>query len=161
VALLGRGEAALRRQAELVERCELRRLVDAALYLVLLLERAALRRDQAKDDAFPPLRQETERFEPAGAVGIVLKEIAVDVELAEEGLGNRLVAARRDPGRAEIAAADMHGDGEVGGAVRDGAVDGAGVAFRQPADVVAAFRGQGALLFRAEISPYGIIELQV
>src|SRR5690242_21962455 len=42
VALLGRGEAALRRQAELLERGELRRLVDAALELVLALQRAGL-----------------------------------------------------------------------------------------------------------------------
>src|SRR5262245_56291315 len=50
VALLGRSEAALRRQAELLERCEFRRLLDAALHVVLLFERAALRRDKAEHD---------------------------------------------------------------------------------------------------------------
>ena len=42
VAFLGRGEAALRREAELVERDVFRRLVDAALELVLRFERAGL-----------------------------------------------------------------------------------------------------------------------
>src|SRR6476659_11112350 len=46
IALLGGGEAALRREAELVEVDEPRRLVDATLELVLGFERPALRRDQ-------------------------------------------------------------------------------------------------------------------
>jgi hypothetical protein len=44
VALLGRGEAALRRQRELIERREFRGLVEPPLDVVLLLQRAALRR---------------------------------------------------------------------------------------------------------------------
>src|SRR5262245_12378006 len=48
IAFLGRGEAALRREAELVERDELRRLLDATLELVFRLEAAALGGDEAE-----------------------------------------------------------------------------------------------------------------
>src|SRR3954447_18608359 len=51
VALDRRGEAALRRQAELVERHERGRLLDPPHELVLRLELAALRRDEAEHDA--------------------------------------------------------------------------------------------------------------
>ena len=40
------------------------------------------------------LRHETQRLEAAGAVGVVFEEIAVDVDLAEQHLGDELVAAR-------------------------------------------------------------------
>src|SRR6516164_1454420 len=46
VAFLGRGEAALRRQAELFGRSEFARFLDAAFDVVLLLERAALGGDE-------------------------------------------------------------------------------------------------------------------
>src|SRR5262249_6696150 len=75
VAFLRRSETALRRQAELVERSEFGCLVDAALDLVLLFERAALRGDQAEHDAFLALRQKPERLEAAGALGVVFEEI--------------------------------------------------------------------------------------
>src|SRR5262249_1500662 len=48
IAFLARGEAALRGKAELVEIDEFRRLVDAALERVLLLERPALGGDEAE-----------------------------------------------------------------------------------------------------------------
>src|SRR6185503_8510335 len=47
VALLGRGETALRRQAELVERNVFRCFIDTALELVLAFQRARLGRDEA------------------------------------------------------------------------------------------------------------------
>src|SRR5262245_44721055 len=67
VALLARGEAALRRQAKLIERHELGRLVDTALDLVLALELAALRRDKAENDELA-LGHEAQRLEAAGAL---------------------------------------------------------------------------------------------
>src|SRR4029450_3438673 len=57
IAFLGRGEAALRRQAELLERSEFARFLDAALDGVLLLERAALGGDGAQTNALLALRQ--------------------------------------------------------------------------------------------------------
>src|SRR5262245_53895967 len=70
VAFLGAGEAALRREAELLERRELGGLVDAALELVLALERAALGCHDAQHDVLV-VRQEAQRFEAAGALGVV------------------------------------------------------------------------------------------
>ena len=43
IALLGRGEAALRRQAKLIEGDEFRRLIDPALDLILAFQRSGLR----------------------------------------------------------------------------------------------------------------------
>src|SRR5262249_26314839 len=62
VALLGRGEAALRAKRELLKRRELRRLVDAAFDSVLALERAALRGDDADHDDLLALGQEAQRL---------------------------------------------------------------------------------------------------
>jgi hypothetical protein len=58
VAFLGRGKAALRRQAELIEGDVFGRLVDAALDVVLVLELAELRRNQPEHDLFLALREE-------------------------------------------------------------------------------------------------------
>src|SRR6266704_5045206 len=71
VALLGRGEAALRRQAILIERRKLRGLLDAALDGVLVLERAAFRGDQPEHHHLVALRQEPQRLETAGAISVV------------------------------------------------------------------------------------------
>src|SRR5215510_15279550 len=48
VAFLGAGEAALRTQGKLLQRGEFRRLVDAPLDVVGLLQRSGFRRDQAE-----------------------------------------------------------------------------------------------------------------
>ena len=161
VALLGGGEAALRGEAELVERREFGRLVDAALDVVFPLERPGLRGDQAEDDAFVALGQEAERLEAAGALGVVFEEIAVDGEPAEQRLGHRLVAAGGNPGRAEIAAADMHGDRQVGRPAVERGIDRPGIALLQPVDVVAARARLLQLAVVAEIGPHGVVELQV
>ena len=57
-----------------------------------------------------PLRHEAQRLEAAGALVVVLDEVAVDVELAEERLGDEVVAARGGPGGAEVAAAHVRRD---------------------------------------------------
>src|SRR5919108_664768 len=115
IAFLGRGEAALRGQTELLERSELARFIDAALDVVLLLQRAALGGDEAQHHDLVALRQKAQRLESAGALGVIFEKVAVVVHLAQQGLRNRLVATLGNPGRAEIAAADMGGDGHVGG----------------------------------------------
>src|ERR1700716_2695718 len=98
VALLGGGEAALRREAELVEVDEPRGLVDAALELVVGFERPALRGDEPELDHLA-LGHETQRREATGAVAVVFHEIGVDVDLVEQDFSHRLVAAGRDEGR--------------------------------------------------------------
>src|SRR3954453_1898546 len=103
IAFLGGGEAALRREAELVEVDVPRGLVDAALELVLGFERPALRGDEPEHDHLA-LGHETQRREAAGAVAVVFHEIGVDVDLVEQNFGHRLVAAGRDESRLEVAA---------------------------------------------------------
>src|SRR5271155_3782817 len=70
VALLGRGEAALRRQAKLVQIGEFGRFLDAALERVLGFERTGLGRDQAKHRE-AALLQPLERLETAGAFPVL------------------------------------------------------------------------------------------
>src|SRR5262249_8800806 len=99
VALLGRSEAALRRHAKLVDVDVPRRFLDAKLDVVLALERAGFRRDEAEHDLLLALRQEAQRLEVPGARGVVFEEIAVVVDAAEQQLGDRLVAAFGLPAR--------------------------------------------------------------
>src|SRR4051794_28761105 len=106
------GETALRTQCELLQRRMLRRFVDAALELVLGLELAALGGDQAEHRDLA-LGQKTQRLETAGARAVVFEKVAVDIDRVEDELGDRLVAALRDPGAGEIAAAKMHADRHV------------------------------------------------
>ena len=109
VALDGRGEAALRREAELVDVDVLRRLLDPALEEVLGLELARLGRHQAEHDDLA-LGHEAQRLEAARAGVVPLHEEAVDGELVEQRLGDEVVAALGDPARAEVAAAHVGGD---------------------------------------------------
>src|SRR5690606_37731159 len=95
VAFLGGGEAALRAQAELLHRREGAGLLDAREHLVALFQLAELRRHEAQHHALVALRQEPERLEAAGAIAVVLEEVAVVVELAKQDFGHRLVASLR------------------------------------------------------------------
>src|SRR5260221_7735311 len=65
VAVHGAGEAALRRESQLIQGNELRGLVDAALEVVLSLQRSDLRAHDAEDDTLA-LGHEPERREIAG-----------------------------------------------------------------------------------------------
>src|SRR5262249_32198782 len=85
IAFLAGGEAALRRQAKLVERHEFGGLVDPPLDLVLALELAALGGDEAEHDELA-LGHEAQRLEAAGALGVELHEIAVHVDRVEQEL---------------------------------------------------------------------------
>ena len=96
VAVDRRGEAALGREAELVEVDELRGLLDPAFEEVLGLELAALGGDQAEHDDLA-LGHEAQRLEAAGACVVPLHEEAVDVELVEQRLGDEVIGARRHP----------------------------------------------------------------
>ena len=76
-------------------------------------------------------------------------------------LGDELVAALRDPGGAEIAAAGMHGDRHVGGLAFERRVGHARVDRRQAVGIVAARLRLLALLRIADHRPGGVVELQV
>ena len=94
VAVHGRREAALRREAELVDVGELARLLDAALERVLALQLAALGRHEPEHDELAG-RQEAQRLEAARALVVPLHEEAVDLQLVEQHLGDVVVAAAR------------------------------------------------------------------
>src|SRR6185295_17383642 len=85
VADLARGEAALRREAEILQWDVFRRLVDALLQHILLLQRRRLGRDQPEDH-FLVLGTEAKGFESPGTGGVVLEEEAVHRGL-EDSLG--------------------------------------------------------------------------
>src|SRR5258707_14535601 len=106
VAADAAGETALRAQCELLQRRMLRRLVDAALELVLGFELAALGGDQAEHGDLA-LGKEAQWFETAGAGAVVFEEVAVDIDLVEDELGDRLVTAFRHPGAGAISATQM------------------------------------------------------
>src|SRR5690606_33263193 len=81
VAVDGRREAALRAEAELLQRYELRGFLDAPLQRVLLLERALLGGDEAEHHRLA-LRNIAQRLETARTRVVVFEEEAVDRELA-------------------------------------------------------------------------------
>src|SRR3954470_13298256 len=161
IALLGRGEAALRGEAQLIDVDILRRLVDAPLDVVLLFQRTTLRGDEAEHDLLLALGHEAQRLETTGAIGVVFQEIAVDVDLAQQAIRDMVVTALGDKGGAEIAAAGMHGDHHVGGMAGERLVGHAGVLRGQAVRIVAALPGEFPLLRIADHRPGGVVELQV
>ena len=160
VAVHGAGEAALRRQAELVERRVLRGLVDAALQRVLVLELAELGGHQAEHDDLA-LGQVAQRAEVARAFVVVLEEEGVEVHLGEQRLGHRLVVAGRRVGALEVAAAQVHRQGHAGRLLRHHLVDEGGVAVRQLVGVVAALAGGFAHAVVAQVGEVGVVHLHV
>src|SRR5512134_1743881 len=103
VAFYRAREPALRAQREPLERNEPRRLVDAALELVLRLEPRLLGGDEPEHRGLPRA-EVAERLERAGARRVVLDEEPVHVDLPEGDLGHRVVAALGQP-RAHVVAA--------------------------------------------------------
>src|SRR5436190_3119922 len=136
VAMVRAREAALRRQAQVLERYELRGFVDAALERVLRLERAGFRGDEAEHHLLP-LRELAQRAEAAGALAVVLHEEAVDVRGEHRGDHVVLVTAGSEPGASEVAATGVHGDGEVARPAAQRLVDRFGVGGRERRRIVA------------------------
>src|ERR1700687_1856875 len=89
------------------------RFADAAFDVVSLFEGSGFRRDQPECDLLVSLGHEAKRLKASGAIAVIFKEIAVVIGASEQHFGNRLVTSGRDPGRAEIAAADMSRDRPV------------------------------------------------
>ena len=57
-----------------------------------------------------PSGTKAQRLEAAGALDVVLEQEAVDRQLAEHALGDRLVVALAEPHARLVAAADVHAD---------------------------------------------------
>ena len=127
----------------------------------LLLQLAGFRRDEPEHELFLALWEKPQRLEAAGAIAVVFEEIAVEAGMAEQLLGDELVAARGDEGGAEIAAARMHGDRHVGRLAFERGVGEPRVALRQCVGIVAALLRMRALARIAHHRPGGVVELQI
>ena len=161
VALDRAGEAALRAQAQLIHRHVAGRLLDP----VPRARRSGssvgpLGGDETEHDG-RVLADVAQRGEVAGALVVVLEEEGVDVELVEQHLGHRFVAAFGEPRAAVVAAAQVDADREVVGAAADGGVDQLGVGVRQGVGIVAALDRAGAHHRIAEVREVGVVELEV
>src|ERR1700760_862862 len=137
VALLGRGEAALGRQAQLVGVDELRRGLDATLEQILVLQLGTLGGDQTEHHVLA-LRDEAQPLERAGALVVELQEVAVDVEVAEQCLGDEVVAPFGRPHRLVVSAAQVSGDDQIVRLAGQSPVDGGDVLLMQGVRVAAA-----------------------
>src|SRR4029450_12218714 len=136
VALLGRGKAALRREAQLIERNKFGCFLDAAMNLVSRLESPGFLGDQTENNG-PVLRQLSQWFEASGARGVVLHEEAIDLDLVEQDFLHGFVAARAHVGSFIIAAAHVHGDRHVGRNVRHRDVDEIAIQLAKPFQIIA------------------------
>ena len=160
VAVVGAGEPALRAQGEAVEGHDLGGLVEAAADHVGVLELGRLRRDEP-DDGGLRRGEVAQRLEPAGPVAVELEEEGVDVEAAEHGLGDRLVAAAGDPPAAEVAPAHVRRDEQVVGTVGDHRVHRVTVAEDELVGIVAADGHLGPEVRVAQVGEAHVVELQV
>src|SRR5438309_1304227 len=89
--------------------CASRARLDATLDVVLLLHDRTLRRDEAEHRHLA-LWQEAQGLEAAGPLAVVFEEVAGHIDLVEQEIRDRLVAAFRHPGAGEVPAAQMHAD---------------------------------------------------
>ena len=129
----------------------------ASAMRLLVLEFGELGGDEAEDDRL--VLDEAQRLESARALAVVLEEEAVDGAVREEDLGDGFVAAGGEPRGAEVAAADVHRERQVGGLGGDDPVEDADVAAGHGVDVDAAGGVGGALFSGAEFAPARVVEL--
>src|SRR5580704_12450511 len=160
IPFLGRGEAALRRQAELLEIGEFCGFLDTPLDGVLGFQTAGLCRHQAEHDEAVFL-QALERLETAGTVGVVFHEIAVHLDLVEQHFLLGLVAAGAHEGRFVVAAAQMHGHRHVRRNVGHRDVDELAVERAERFGIVAAILHLLAVFRIAQHGDEYFVELQV
>lgn len=80
---------------------------------------------------------------------------------AEENLRDGLIAARREPCRAEIPAADVHGNRHVRRFCLKGAVDHGDIGTLDAVEIEAACLVCGTFLGITELAPGRVVELQI
>ena len=160
VALDGAGESALGAEAQLLHRHELGRLADPAGQIVVVLQLRPFAGHQPQHHGLVR-RYVTERGEVTRTLVVVLEEVGVDVELVEQYLGHRLVAALGEPGAAVVAAAQVNPDGEIVGPAVDRVVDQLGVGPREFVGIVAPFDRAVAHDGVAQVGEVGVVELDV
>ncbi len=107
------------------------------------------------------LRHESKRREISRARRVVLEEKSVDPGVVEKPIGDRLVAPRRHPTPAQIAAAQMHPDGHVRRPLFDDPVHDIYVGSHQRVRIVAVGADLRAYLIVAEHRDRHFVELDV
>ena len=135
------------------------RLVDACDNVLAFFKRTRFRGNQSEYDAL--ILDVIEWGKSARAVGVVFEKEAVDPAAAEENLRDGLVAARGKPCRAEIAAADVHGDRHVRGLCLQCTVDHRNVGTLDAVEIEAARLVRCTLLRITELAPGRVVELQI
>src|ERR1700689_4017736 len=99
-------EAALSAEREIFEWDEMRGFVNAPAQVVRRFKLWKFRGDKPQHNAFAA-RHQPQRFEAAGALGIVFQQEVIHVECAKKFFGDGVVAALGVPAAATIAAADV------------------------------------------------------
>src|SRR5207247_9615822 len=117
--------------------------------------------DEVEDDLIWSPRHKTQRREATRARIVVFEKEPIDRQLAEQRLGDMVVAALGHPGRAEIAAAHMGAYGHPGGPAGERLVDEANVGQVLRVAVAADARHIVALGGIVEIGEAGVVEPEV
>jgi hypothetical protein len=162
VAFLGRGEAALRREAELVESGrELRGLLDPGVRIISLLFQLPRLRGHDEQTTFLALRGSA-GLESAGAVGIPFHDEPVHRHAVEQPLATGSYRRPSDEGRAEVAAAQVHEIVRAAGLSLSASRTISGIDLRAGAPgSFAASRSISRCLGIAEIRKRDVVELEV
>src|SRR5262249_9622092 len=113
-----RRKAALRADTEVIERNVAGRFIDAPAQQVKRLELGPLAADQSEDHGLV-LRYMAERRKAARALALIFEEERVDVGLAKQLFGDRVIAAFRHPVALVVALAEVKPDGHAGRPRRD------------------------------------------
>jgi hypothetical protein len=100
--LIQAAHATARGERELLEGEELRGLLEAALQVVRRSTSVPVVGGEAENSRAVP-RNETDRIEGAGSLAVVLQQETIELKLAEEALGDRIVAALSVRARATAA----------------------------------------------------------
>src|SRR5262245_8857787 len=161
VAFLGRGETALRREAELIERRIFARFLDPALDRTLVLELAGLGGDEPEHHDLVAFGKRAQRLKPAGTLGVPFEEIAIDREIIEQLVCNRLISTAANEGRAEIAAAKVGRNDHIGRLGLQGSVEHLAIEIKLPVRIVAAIVQHLALILVAEIREGYVVDLKI
>ena len=95
------------------------------------------------------------------AVAVVLQEETIYIAVAEQDLCYRLISAGGGPGGAEVAAADVHGNGHIFRFCFQYLVEYVDIFASDLIDINAALGIGFAFFGRAELAPGGIIQLEI
>ena len=133
--------------------------MDAGNDVLFVFQLGVFGGNKAKNDLL--FSDVAQRFKAACAVAVILQEETVYIALTEQDLSYRLVSAGGGPGGAEVAAADVHGNGHIFRLCFQHLVEYVDIFASDLIDIDAALGIGFAFLGRAELAPGGIIQLEI